>query len=60
MTTKGVTLVGASDRTEGIALDGSGKTAKSFALGRLIAVKAKEKGIARSCSTAAATSTTGA
>jgi large subunit ribosomal protein L18 len=42
---RGVTLVGASDRTEGIQVEGSGKTAKSFALGRLIAAKAKEKGI---------------
>jgi large subunit ribosomal protein L18 len=44
---RGVTLVGASDRTEGIAIDGNGKTAKSFALGQLIAAKAKEKGIAK-------------
>lgn len=44
---KGVTLLGASDRTEGITIDGTGKTAKSFALGQLIAVKAKEKGIAK-------------
>jgi len=44
---RGVTLVGASDRTDGIAVDGTGKTAKSFALGRLIAAKAKEKGIAK-------------
>ena len=45
--TKGVTLFGASDRSEGIAIEGKGKTAKSFALGRHIAAKAKEKGIAR-------------
>jgi len=44
---RGVTLVGASDSTEGIHVEGSGKTAKSHALGRLIAAKAKEKGIAR-------------
>jgi large subunit ribosomal protein L18 len=44
---RGVTLVGASDRTEGIAIDGKGKTAKSFALGQLIASKAKAKGIAK-------------
>ena len=44
---RGVTLVGASDATEGIQVEGSGKTAKSHALGRLIAAKAKEKGIAR-------------
>ena len=44
---RGVTLVGASDRTEGIAVEGKGKTAKSFALGQLIASKAKAKGIAK-------------
>ena len=44
---KGVTLLGASDRTEGIQVDGTGKTARSFALGRLIADKAKGKGIAK-------------
>lgn len=44
---KGVTLVGASDRTDGVQPEGKGKTAKSFALGKHIAVKAKEKGIAR-------------
>ena len=44
---RGLTLVGAADTSEGIRVEGSGKTAKSFALGRLIAVKAKEKGITR-------------
>jgi len=44
---RGVTLLGASDRTEGIQVDGTGKTARSFALGRLIAAKAKDKGIAK-------------
>ena len=43
--TKGVTLCGASDRSEGIAIEGKGKTAKSFALGRLIAAQAKTQGI---------------
>jgi large subunit ribosomal protein L18 len=43
---RGVTLVGASDSSEGIQIEGSGKTAKSMALGLLIATKAKEKGIA--------------
>ena len=43
--TKGVTLFGASDRSEGIAIEGKGKTAKSFALGQLIAAKAKTQGI---------------
>jgi len=42
---KGVTLFGASDRTEGIKPDKAGKTAKSFALGRHIAEQAKAKGI---------------
>ncbi|MGH7615493.1 MAG: 50S ribosomal protein L18 [Gemmatimonadales bacterium] len=44
---RGVTLLGASDRTEGIQVEGTGKTARSFALGRLIADKAKGKGIAK-------------
>jgi len=44
---RGVTLVGAGDTCEGIQVDGKGKTARSFALGRLIAVKAKAKGIAK-------------
>jgi large subunit ribosomal protein L18 len=43
--TKGLTLFGASDRSEGIAIEGKGKTAKSFALGKLIAAKAKTQGI---------------
>lgn len=44
---RGVTLVGAADTTEGIQVEGKGKTAKSFALGRLIAARAKDKGIAK-------------
>jgi large subunit ribosomal protein L18 len=44
---RGVTLVGASDRSDGIQIEGKGKTAKSFALGQLIAAKAKERGITR-------------
>ena len=44
---KGVTLLGAADTSEGIQVEGSGKTAKSHALGRLIAARAKEKGIAK-------------
>lgn len=43
--TRSVTLVGAADTSEGITPGGKGKTAKSFALGQLIAAKAKEKGI---------------
>src|SRR6266478_4104599 len=42
---RGVTLVGAADTSEG--LQGEGKAAKSFGLGRLLAAKAKEKGITK-------------
>ena len=45
--TKGVTLVGAADTSDGVAVDGKGKSARSFALGQLIARKAKEKGISK-------------
>jgi len=44
---QGRTLVGASDRSEGVAVEGPGKVAKSFALGRLIAARAKERGVTR-------------
>jgi large subunit ribosomal protein L18 len=44
---RGVTLVGASDRTDGITVEGTGKVARSLALGKLIASRAKERGIAR-------------
>src|SRR3989442_236302 len=44
---RGVTLVGAADTSEGLQVDGKGKTAKSFGLGRLVAAKAKEKGITK-------------
>ena len=44
---RGVTIVGAADMSEGVQVDGKGKVARSFALGRLIAAKAKEKGIAK-------------
>ena len=44
---RGVTLVGAADTSEVIQVEGSGKTAKSHALGRFIAARAKDKGIAR-------------
>jgi large subunit ribosomal protein L18 len=44
---RGVTLAGAADTTEGIQVEGKGKVARSFALGKLIAAKAKEKGIAK-------------
>ena len=42
---RGVTLLGASDRSEGIQAEAKGKTGKSFALGQLVAAKAKDKGI---------------
>ncbi len=42
---RGVTLVGASDRSDGIAVEGSGKVARSVALGKLIAARARERGI---------------
>ena len=45
--TKGVTLFGASDRSEGVTVEGKGKTGKSYALGQLVAVKAKAKGITK-------------
>src|SRR5436190_21559752 len=45
--TRGVTLVGAADRSEGVTVEGKCKTARSFALGQLVARKAKEKGITK-------------
>ena len=44
---RGMTLAGVADNSEGIAVEGKGKVARSFALGRLIAAKAKEKGIVK-------------
>jgi len=44
---RNVTLAGAADTSEGVQAEGKGKVARSFALGRLIAAKAKEKGIAK-------------
>jgi large subunit ribosomal protein L18 len=44
---RGVTLVGAADTSEGVQADGKGKTARSFALGQLIASRAKAKGITK-------------
>jgi large subunit ribosomal protein L18 len=43
----GRTLVGASDRSDGVRPEGNGKTAKSFAVGRHIAEQAKAKGITK-------------
>ena len=45
--TAGVTLAGAADTSEGIQVEGKGKTARSFGLGKLLAAKAKEKGITK-------------
>jgi large subunit ribosomal protein L18 len=45
--TRGVTLFGAADTSEGIQVEGAGKTARSFALGQLIAARARERGIAK-------------
>src|SRR5947208_487793 len=58
--TRGVTLGGATDSSEGIEVEGKGKTAKSFALGRLIAARRRRRGSPRWCSTARGTSITGA
>ncbi|MDP3911545.1 MAG: 50S ribosomal protein L18 [Gemmatimonadales bacterium] len=44
---RGVTLAGAADTSEGIQVEGTGKVARSFALGRFIAAKAKDKGIVK-------------
>lgn len=43
----GVTLAGASDLSEGLVVEGAGKTARSKAVGKLLAEKAKAAGIAR-------------
>src|SRR6266513_4919927 len=45
--TRGVTLVGAADMSDGLQVEGKGKTARSFGLGKLLAAKAKEKGITK-------------
>src|SRR2546426_10455868 len=44
---RGRTLAGATDTSEGVQIEGKGKVARSFAVGKLIAAKAKEKGIAK-------------
>src|SRR5207237_982040 len=44
---RNVTIAGAADTAEGGQVEGKGKVARSFALGRFIAAKAKEKGIAK-------------
>lgn len=42
-----VTLVGASDRSDGLQVEAPGKVSKGLALGQLIAAKAKAQGITR-------------
>ena len=44
---RGVTLLGASDASEGVEVDGVGKVARSRAAGKLLAEKAKAAGITR-------------
>lgn len=43
----GNVLIGTSDRSEGLAIEGDGKVAKSRAVGKLLAQKAREKGFAK-------------
>jgi large subunit ribosomal protein L18 len=43
----GVTLVGVSDQSEGLTVDGKGKVARSKAVGILLAGKAKDAGVTR-------------
>src|SRR5262245_51932036 len=57
---RGVTIAGAADTSEGMQIEGKGKVARSFALGQLIAAKAKERASRRSCSIAVAISITAA
>jgi large subunit ribosomal protein L18 len=42
---RGVTLVGVSDQSEGVQVNGGGKVAKGKATGKLVAEKAKAAGI---------------
>ena len=44
---RGATLMGVSDDTEGLTLDGTGKVAKAKAVGKLLAGKAKAAGITK-------------
>ena len=43
----GVTLLGVSDASEGVATDGAGKTARGKAVGKRLAEKAKAAGVTR-------------
>jgi large subunit ribosomal protein L18 len=44
---RGVTLVGVSDRSEGVSTAGSGKVVTALAVGKLLAVRARDMGIKR-------------
>lgn len=44
---RGTVLMGVSDRTQGIAIDGGGKVAKAKATGKLLAERAKAAGVSR-------------
>ena len=44
---RGATLMGVSDDTEGLTLDGKGKVAKAKAVGKLLVGKAKAAGITK-------------
>jgi large subunit ribosomal protein L18 len=41
----GVTILGVTDNSEGIAVEGTGKVARAKAVGKLIAAKAKAAGV---------------
>jgi large subunit ribosomal protein L18 len=43
----GVTLVGVSDQSEGLSVDGKGKVARGKAVGILLAGKAKDAGVTK-------------
>jgi large subunit ribosomal protein L18 len=43
----GVTLVGVSDQSEGLTVDGKGKVARGKAVGKLLAGKAKDAGVTK-------------
>ena len=42
---RGQTLLGVSDRTEGVQAEGTGKVAVGLAVGKALAARAKERGI---------------
>ena len=42
---RGVVLLGVSDQSDGVAVDGGGKVAKGKAAGKLLAARARDQGI---------------